>query len=348
MSSELRALHGLLACRGLDLPAGGVPSGELAPGGVEEALDEVWQRHPFALAAALTEHVHGVLPLLDAFDAFDAVDTVDAAAEADGVRTGRLTAALGLFTPNALFSLAAPTVRATLRAAEDGGRVVLHGRYRYATEDADLSVVGVALDGEARLALVRHDAPGVRLHGAGRATGWGWADLDGVALAPTALSRPVDWSPTGLPAAVLDGYAWAFVRRAPAWPARVVADLRRVLATTGEGVEALSTSQELAHELSRLEIEISLAAAAARFGPGFKAGQPGGQAALAVLLSCVDLARRAARLAEDLATELGLPNTPVDAADWPADAVQALFGGRRVVEGELARRMGLIPAEVAS
>lgn len=53
-------------------------------------------------------------------------------------------------------------------------------------------------------------------------------------------------------------------------------------------------------------------------------------------------------MAEDLATELGLPNTPVDAADWPADAVQALFGGRRVVEGELARRMGLIPAEVAS
>ncbi|WP_354642981.1 hypothetical protein [Kitasatospora camelliae] len=321
----LTALHGLLARRGVDLPSAA---------GAEEALDEVWERHPFALAAAVTEQLHGVLPLLDAFPA--------AAEVVDGVRTGRLTATLGLFTPNALFSLAAPAVLGT----EQDGRVLLHGRYRYATEGADLAVVGVLLDGETRLALVRHDAAGVRLRGAGRSAGWGWAELDGAVLDPAELSRPVDRSDGGPLTAALDRFAWAFSRRAVAWPARVVADLRRVLATTGEGVAALSTSQYLAHELSRLEIEVSLAAAAARLGPGFKAEAAGGRSALAVLLSCVDLLHRAARVAEDLATELGLEHSPADAADWPADALQAYFGGRRVVENELARRMGLVPEAV--
>ncbi|MFJ4186609.1 hypothetical protein [Kitasatospora sp. NPDC089509] len=319
-------LHELLTRRGLE-PGDATP-GEASDQALGQALDQVWETRPFAVAAALTEQLHGVLPLLDAFDAD--------APLLDEVRAGRVAASLGLFTPNALLSLTAPAVRAD----RDGDRTVLHGRYRYAVREAGVSVVPVRTDGGTRLALVRHDAPGVRLHGAGRAAGWGWAELDGAPAA--ALSRPVDWTPGGALTAALDGHAWAFVRGALAWPARVVADLRRTLAGAGEGVEALSTSQYLAHELSKLEIEISLASAAARFGAGFKAEAPGGQAALATLLSCVDLLQRTARTAEDMATELGLEHSPADAADWPDAVLQACFGGRRVVENELARRMGLV------
>lgn len=332
----LTALHGLLTGRGLDLPPNAPKGGRAS----DEALDRIWETRPFAVAAALTEQVHGVLPLLDSFAA--------GAPLLDDIRAGHVTASLGLFTPNALLSLTAPAVRAD----RDGDRTLLHGRYRYATQDAEASVVPVRLDGATRLALVTHDAAGVRLHGAGRAAGWGWAELDGAPAA--ALSRPVGWAPGGELTAALDAYAWAFARRALAWPARVVADLRRALARAGEGVEALSTSQYLAHELSKLEIEISLASAAARFGAGFKTEEPGGQAALATLLSTVDLIRRTARTAEDMATELGLEHSPAgvadrpDAADWPDAALQAYFGGRRVVENELARRMGLVPEAVGA
>ncbi|MFH9347845.1 hypothetical protein [Kitasatospora sp. NPDC017646] len=327
----LAALHGLLTRRGLDLPPAADP-GTGVDQALHEALDRIWEARSFAVAAALTEQVHGVLPLLDAFDA--------TAPLLDDVRAGHVTASLGLFTPNALLSLTTPAVRAD----RDGSRTLLHGRYRYATQDAEVSVVPVRLDGGTRLALLPHDAAGVRLYGAGRAAGWGWAELDGAPAA--ALSRPVGWAPGGELTVALDAYAWAFGRRALAWPARVVADLRRALARVGEGVEALSTSQYLAHELSKLEIEISLASVAARFGAGFKAEEPGGQAALATLLSCVDLIQRTARTAEDLATELGLEHAPADAADWPDAALQAYFGGRRVVENELARRMGLVPEAV--
>lgn len=43
-----------------------------------------------------------------------------------------------------------------------------------------------------------------------------------------------------------------------------------------------------------------------------------------------------------MSTELGLEYSAVGATDWPADTVQAWFGGRRMAGGELARRMGLL------
>lgn len=318
----LRTLHGLLARNGSEPPSAA---------GTDEALDKVWTRYPLALAAAVTEQVCGVLPLLDSFDGTDSSGLIQR------IRAGRITAALGLFTPNAHFALPVPSVR----AVEEGGRLVLDGRYRYAYERADVSLVAVGLSGEVRLVLLRHDADAVRPRGSGRTTGGGWAELDGVVIEPSALSRPVSWAPDGTLSAVLDDYAWAFSRRAISRPARVLAELRRVLATTGEGIEALSTSQYLAHELSRLEIEVSLTSAAARLGPEFRGDGPGGQSAFSVLLSCVDLLRRVAAVAADMTTELGLRGDPTQALAGSVDILQAYFGGRRMVENELARRMGL-------
>jgi hypothetical protein len=310
------------------------------PGAGRTELDEVWAAGPFAEAAARTEHLCAVLPLLELF-----------AHDPDGdiarVRSGERRAALGLFTPNSRFAPSVPTVRAE-RAG--GNRLTLTGRFRYAAKGAELSLVTLrSADRDTlRLALLPHTLDGLRPYGAGRAGAWGWAELDGATVEERALSRPVSWAPEGPLVPVCDAYAWEFSRRSVTWSARVVADLRRELALTGGGTEALSTSQYLAHELTTLEIEISLAAALASFGADFKSEKPGGTSVAAVLLASTDLLHRTVRVAEDMSTELGLENNPAGAADWPADAVQACFGGRRMAESELARRMGLVPEDTRS
>lgn len=298
-----------------------------------QQLDEVWESGPFAEAAARTEHLCAVLPLLDLFPH-------DPGGHVSRVRSGGVRAALGLFTPNSEFALPLSPV---LAERTDDGRLTLTGRLRYAVGDAELSLVPVrARDGDVtRLALLPHTLDGLRRYGAGRADGWGWVGLDRVTVDQDALSQPVSWAPGGPLAAVLDAYAWEFSRRSLTWSARVVADLRRELALTGDGTEALSTSQYLAHELSRLEIEISLAAALASFGADFKGEEPGGTSVAAALLAATDLLHRTVRVAEDMSTELGLEDSAAGAVGWPADAVQAWFGGRRMAGSELARRMGL-------
>ncbi|UED83204.1 hypothetical protein [Streptomyces profundus] len=297
-------------------------------------LDEVWAAEPFAEAAARTEHLCAVLPLLDLFEH----DPYDCAA---AVRAGQQRAALGLFTPNAPFAVTEPTLRARPVGA---GLTALTGRFRYADGAAEITLATVwsEEDETLRLALLPHTLAGVRLFGAGRAADRGWGEATDAALDGRALSRPVSWRPDGPLVPVLDAYAWEFSRRSVTWSAKVVADLRRALANTGEGTGALSTSQYLAHELSRLEIELSLAAAAASFGAEFKGEPPGGESVGAVLAAGTELLWRTVRIAEDLSTELGLVPGPVAEEGWPADVVQASFGGRRMVEGELARRMGLV------
>ncbi|MFC8274228.1 hypothetical protein ACFUJR_17215 [Streptomyces sp. NPDC057271] len=298
-----------------------------------ERLDAVWADEPFAEAAAQTEHLCAVLPLLELFPH-------DPDGRIAAVRAGGLRAALGLFTPNAQLARTVPTVRARRDA---DGRAVLTGRFRYADEAADLTVALVRFEDEegVRLALLPHTLDGLRLYGAGRSQDRGWAELDGAAIDARAVSDPVNTDDDGPLTAVLDAYSWEFSRRSVTWSAKVVADLRRTLANTGEGAEALSTSQYLAHELSKLEIELSLAAAAASFGAAFKGERPGGQSVAATLLACTDLLWRTVRVAEDMSADLGLEPSPVADPAWPSDRVQASLGGRRLAGGELARRMGL-------
>ncbi|MYY09545.1 hypothetical protein GT204_11615 [Streptomyces sp. SID4919] len=305
-----------------------------------QELDGIWAAGPFAEAAARTEHLLAVLPLLDLFPH-------DPDGHVSRARSGERRAALGLFTPNSEFALPVPAVHAE-RSGD--GRLTLTGRFRYASEDAELSLLWLRVVDEdaTRLALLPHTHEGLRRYGAGRAEGWGWIELDGVTVEEDVLSHPVSWAPEGPLSAVFDGYAWEFSRRSLTWSAGVVADLRRELALTGSGTEALSTSQYLAHELSKLEIEVSLAVALASFGAEFKAEEPGGTSVGAALLASTDLLSRTVQVAEDMSTELGLADSAVGAAGWPTGTVQAWFGGRRMAGGELARRMGLVPKDVRS
>jgi hypothetical protein len=282
----------------------------------------------FADTVAAVEHEHGVLPLLGLFDA-------DPEGLATGIRTGRLRASLGLFTANARFSAAAAPLTAVRRA----GHVALSGRVRYGDPRAEVTVAAVRLEGELRLVLLAHTLPGVRRHGPHGERGW--LLVDDARLSSAVLSRPVSLAPAGGLAAPLDTCAWHVARHAAHFSARLLADLRRRLAATGAGKDALSTSQYTAHEISRLEIEVSLAAAAADHGPGFRTEGPGGQAVGAVLLACGDVLRRTHALVAELEAELGLPDGPLGAGEVSRALAHGLLGGRRMAEGELARRMGL-------
>jgi hypothetical protein len=333
-------------------PPGGVPPGVKAPGvkapgvkgpdakapnakapGTEapQSLAAVWASAPFAVAGAVTEHLLGVLPLLDFWECRSSPTLA-------AVRDGALPTALGLFTPNSRLTMAIPAVAARW----SGGHAVLDGRLRFGFEAARASVVTGGFDDGLRLCLLVHDAPGVRIGAAGQAPGSGWADLTGAIVDADLVSRPVSWDRAGPLARAVDGYAWAYADNAARHAARVVADLRRTLAATPTSAEVLSTAQFLAHELTRLEIELSLLATAAGFGPGFRGEAPGGEAVAAVLTACTDLTYRTACIAEDFATELGL--APLHGGDpsWSAATIQAHFGGRRMVAAELGRRMGLL------
>ncbi|MEU3556119.1 hypothetical protein [Streptomyces fragilis] len=321
------------------------PPAGTGPEDLRRYLDGLWEKEPFVHAAAWTEHLCGVLPLLDLFpDASH--DPQEPRRLVEGVRTGALLAALGLFTPNTHFAPSLPAVRAE---RVPGLGLTLEGRFRYASPQADLSLVPLRVAGEEqlRLVLLPHTHDGLRTYGAGRATEPGWGELTGAVVQEAELSHPVTWDLDGPLVRVLDSYGWEFARRSVTWSARVIADLRRSLAATGSGTEALSTSQYLAHELSKLEIEISLAAAAASFGAELKGEEPGGQSAAAVLLAATDLLTRTARVVEDMSTELGLTPSPCAADSWPAGQIQGYFGGRRMAESQLARRMGLVPEAVA-
>ncbi|MCL7456336.1 hypothetical protein M8I35_03950 [Micromonospora sp. MSM11] len=302
---------------------------ELAPVGapaaeVSEAVLAAGPRVGLPDALAVLEHACGVRPLLDLL-AGAGHPTVAA------VRAGDLPCALALFTPDATLALPVPGVRA--RSGPDG--FVLDGRYRYGSPAGAALLVAEAADGP-RLCLLRHDEPGVRTTGP---DGWGWAELTGVTVDPALVSGPVSWHPAGPLLAVVDAYAWAYAPVVAAHAAATVAQLRRELADPAVGV--LAASQYLAHELTRLDIELALLSSAARFGPRLRGGEAGGTAVVAVLTACATLTHRTAQVAADFATELGVPGGAAADPAWRV-AVQAAFGGRRMVEGELARRMGLL------
>jgi len=286
-----------------------------------------WDGIPFATAVATTEHVTGVLPLLDLFPN-DRHPTVTA------VRDGALPAALALFTPNAALAMPVPAIQ----ARRSNGDVLLDGRCRYHHQATAVSLVAVGVDGGLRLCLVRHDGDGVRVGAIEDPTEAGWIELTAAPIDTDLVSGPVSWEDEAL-TRVVDGYASAYVTLASRHATAVIAGLRRALAGAEAADTVLSSSQLLAHELTRLDIELSLLSTAAdRLESSRDGSTPGDVPVVAALAAATDLAYRTAQVASDFATQFGLPTT----APWSTATLQGHFGGRRMVEGELARRMGLL------
>ncbi|RFU37309.1 hypothetical protein DZF91_33545 [Actinomadura logoneensis] len=336
MSGKADTVRGLLA----ELLADGRPNPADVPSRLLEARDGLG----FPDAAAVLEHTAGVLPLLDLFGA-------SGHPLLDAVRRGGTPCALALFTPGMELSPRVPAVHG--RAA--GVSVVLSGRYRYGSAAAEAALVQIGCADGLRLCLVAHDHPALAVGGGGGAAGgWGWAEAADAEIDARLVSPPVTWDAGSPLVAALDAYTWSYLTLAVAHATSVVAGLRRVLAVPDGGAAPLSGSQHLAHELSRLDIELSLLADLARLGPRLSgapatptgAGVPSsptgahvsaGVSAAAALAACTRLTRRTARIADDFAAEFGLPGGP----SW-ADAAHAHFGGPHMAESELARRMGLL------
>ncbi|MEV4259095.1 hypothetical protein AB0J52_38555 [Spirillospora sp. NPDC049652] len=327
MSAKAETVRGLLAA----LLADGRPRPDAVPSRLLDARGDL----DFPDAAAVLEHAAGVLPLLDLFGASEHPLL-------DAVRRGETPCALALFTPGMELSPRVPAVHA--RAS--GVSIVLSGRYRYGSAAAEAALVQVGCADGLRLCLIAHDHPALAVGGAGGAEGWGWAEAADAAIDPSLVSPPVTWDAGSPLVAALDAYTWSYLTLAVAHATSVVAGLRRVLAVPDGGAAPLSGSQHLAHELSRLDIELSLLADLARLGPRLHGPDPttlvgvgasAGVSAAAALAACTRLTRRTARIADDFAAEFGLPGGP----PW-ADATHAHFGGPHMAESELARRMGLL------
>ncbi|MEU4181138.1 hypothetical protein [Streptomyces sp. NPDC026589] len=282
------------------------------------SLDEVWASLPFPLAAALTEHVEGVLPL---------VGTI--AGRSPLLRAGRAGEALivsGLFTPNSSLS---PRV-ASFRGHVEGSEVVMSGAVSFAALTADAALSAVSLEGRSHVFL---------LPLADREAGIGRAERIELRLPPDHLSAPLSWGPGGLAASAFEAHARAFAPGACAAALRALGCLRRALTARNSASGVLSTSQLLAHEVTRTEITAGLAALAADTPTD----------PVAALAACTGVLDSVALLAQEfvgagMVDESSLRTDPDWDPSWTTPSVRVHFGGRRMVEGELAHRMGLLPA----
>ncbi len=309
-----------------------------ATGSAREWVESLTAHLPAAEACAVVEHLFGVMPLVEAlFEPGEAMDEV-----ASGLKLG----ALGLFTPSPELGWAA----AALDGEPAGKGLLLRGEVRIASSAADGSIVPVRLAaGEHRLAWLDHGAPGVDRRGtrAGGAVRGGspcWLAIDGAAVGPGRVSRPVTLSPEGDLFRHLETYAgiWAFTA---ALCARAeVRALRRAARTTGHRGTAFGASQHVAIGITEVEIEMELTVAAAQ--RHFALAGSGGSLALATAAARTlhAVAARSAELRDLAGLELEGP-----AGEGSAGNLTAYLGGPLMLASELARALGIrdLPAPEA-
>jgi hypothetical protein len=287
------------------------------------------QVSPLAEAWAAMEHRFGVLPLLETFFAVQGA-FVEVLA---GVFSGKPRGALGLFTP-----APEPGWGAAAVAGEpSGGGLLLQGDIRLPGPTADGSIVLVRLpEEEHRLAWVDHGAPGVERRGSrtGGPAGDGpcWLHIEGAAIGPDLVSRPVKLAPDGELSRHLAAYAGVWASAAAVSARDGVRALRRAARTA-----AFQTSQLVALGITEVEIEADMTFAAAQR----HAGRHDGLSGLNGLLIAAAAARTLSavvRKTEELRDSFGLEiDGPL--AGGSARTLTAFLGGSLVLESELARAL---------
>jgi hypothetical protein len=326
------------------------PSGSAAPAWAEWLL----ARLPAVAAFAVLEHLFGVLPLIERHFA-------PSGALAD-LEEGRQLGALGLFTPTPAMGWEAAALAGEPCGA---GGIRLRGRVRlpWGAVDAAIVLVSVA-GGERRLAWVEWAAAG---GAAGPAIPAGaarvdqrdgavvaapcWLTLDGAVVAAPRLSRPVTLAAGGGLVADLEAYAEVWALAAALAAGAGVGALRRAVRTTVERGSAWSASQLVALDLTALEIEAELTAAALRerlapaAATAVEAESPPPGLLLAAAAARV-LAAVGAKTAElrDLA---GLAAGGPWAAAGATGALGAFLGGPLMLESEVGRRLGIADGAAA-
>ena len=333
-TADTRAAATGLPCAGRALverlAAGGVDMPRTAAAG--DWVASLTSQLPAAAAFAVLEHLFGLLPLVDAY--FEPRGRI---AE---VAAGRQLGALGLFTPTPELQWGA----AAVAGEPSGGGVALRGDVRLPSPASDGSIVLVRLDGgEHRLAWVGHDAPGVELRGSRRGgpvhgDAPCWLGLAGATIGGGLVSRPVTLASGGGLVERLEAYAGVWALAAAICAGDRVRALRRAARTTQHRGQAWSTSQLLAMDITKLEIEADLATAAARLHLASAEGA-GGAGALAVATAAARTLHAVATKERELRdlTGLELDGRPVQ----DLAALTAFLGGPLMVESELGRALGL-------
>ena len=242
-----------------------------------------------------------------------------------GVSTIASPCAVSLFTPNAQFDPRLQPLQAT-----EARR--LSGRVRISQSDAQSFLVPVGTEEGVQLALFHRDAPGLKVQAVapGDSMKPGWLVMQEVALSDAALSEPLDWPEDARLKPHLDRFAAAYAEEVARGCGAGLRALRRMLAELSHVNGVSSEAQLTSHAISRLEIEVRLLGdAVAR--PDLPAWP----------LLCAAERNQAAfdTLIRDLEFDLGLQWQP---GAWPETGESGYFGGLRMVEGEDARRRGLL------
>jgi hypothetical protein len=335
-----------------------------SPGSPREWVERLLAQLHGAAACALIEHLFAVLPLAAACFAPSAGDAPPAgearparAAVVDDLAAGRYLGALGFCTPTPEMGWEA----AAVAGEPAGGGLRLSGTVRLAHPAAEGALLLVReAGGGHRLAWLawpagqesRDGVPPtsgtVVLQGSrsGGPVGGGaprWLVLDGAAVGPEALSRPVALGRGGTLARCLDAGAavWALAA------ARLARDgaraLRRAARLHRHGGSPFSAAQQVAFGITAAEIEAELAVTAAEGHlAAEEAAGAAGQGLVLATAAARALAAVAARTAE-LHDRWGLPaEGPLAGAG--AAVLTAFFGGAPMLEWELGRALGIADA----
>jgi hypothetical protein len=298
-------------------------------GSARERVEGLMSRLPADEACAVVEHLFGVLPLLDGFFA-----PQGAVAE---LASGPELGSLGLFTP-----MPEPGWAAAAVAAEPAGEgLLLRGEVRIPGPASGGSIVLARLaGGEHRLVWLDHGAPGVerrgsRTGGPARAGSPCWLALEGAAVGPDLVSRPVTPAPGSDLFRLLESYAGIWALAAAIAARDGVRALRRAARLNGHQGTAFSASQTVAMDIAGVEIEMELTLAAAQ--RHLASGEEGGLAvAAAAARTLAAVAGRTAELRDLTGLEIDGP-----LAGGSAAALSAFLGGPAMIESELARALGI-------
>jgi hypothetical protein len=223
-----------------------------------EWVESLAAKLPAVAAAAVIEHLFGVLPLVAAF--------FSPAPWCADVTAGRSHAALGLFTPDPELRWGAVAGQA---AAEAAAGYRLSGTVRLAGGPGGGVLVLVRTGEEHRLAWVDAGVPGIEWHGQGPCR----VAIAGAVVGAGCVSRPVTVTSGGELWTHVARYASLWGLAASIWARHGVLALRRAARAPRAGEPRWSAAQLVATAITEVEIEAELAATAVRIHFATAAGQ---------------------------------------------------------------------------
>ncbi|NDW06017.1 hypothetical protein [Jiella pacifica] len=237
------------------------------------------------------------------------------------------TIGFGLFTPNAQFD---PAVVALIGEETPSG-IRVSGRVMTSNRQAAATIAPVRMGERVHLALISPDRAAADPSHLEHPSGPAYLDFDRHHLGVGRLSRSLNWPKDEAVVAALDAWSVATAGLVATSCGAGLRELRRRLAECRTPNGVASQSQLVSHDVTKLEIEISLL--------GDASAHPRSEPWL-LLCAAARCQERFVGLVESLERELGFAWHD-DGTPWPTRADLGHMGGRRMIEGVDAHRRGL-------